>query len=402
MLGNILEVSSKAKRGGRVPIKIALLKIHEDTEETNKNGLHWKEEYVANAMSSVVNMPITASFADETKSVPLDHGFTGEEVDENGIREPLFENSEVVGTFESASIENIVVNDKEIKALVATGVLYYQRYPNFVKWVRKNYALGNVDTSVEIMGLEENDNKIVYEESEPTQDFRTPMSYLYSSSSIISVEPADDDAIVLEVAQKKQDLNKEENKKMELNMEELKSAIHSTIAECNNKDAEFNQKIAELNEVVEQKDTVISEKEATITELNATVEQVKKALADLEAERDAYWAERDALIKELGELKAAKRIAEMNEAISVYSEDEQKYAESEINSFKENPLESEICTITNKINAEIVANQKKAENEAIVAEQNSAKENKENETIDIFSEMCSETQDEDDEDTNIF
>ena len=30
MLNNILEISSRAKRGGRVPIKIALLKIHEN------------------------------------------------------------------------------------------------------------------------------------------------------------------------------------------------------------------------------------------------------------------------------------------------------------------------------------------------------------------------------------
>ena len=34
---NILEISKRATRGGRVPIKIALLKIHDDTSETNDN-----------------------------------------------------------------------------------------------------------------------------------------------------------------------------------------------------------------------------------------------------------------------------------------------------------------------------------------------------------------------------
>mgnify|MGYP003415454206 FL=1 len=50
---------------------------------------------------------------------------------------------------------------------------------------------------------------------------------------------------------------------------------------------------------------------------------------------------------------------------------------------------------------DIVAKQKKAEAEAVVAEQNSVKEQKETEVVDIFSEMCSETQTED-EDVNIF
>lgn len=42
MLGNILEISNKSSKNGRVPIKVALHKIHDDTQETNANGLHWK------------------------------------------------------------------------------------------------------------------------------------------------------------------------------------------------------------------------------------------------------------------------------------------------------------------------------------------------------------------------
>lgn len=397
MLGKILEISKQTSKGGRVPIKIALLKIHEDEKETNKNGLHWKEEYVLNAIDSVKLMPICASFCDETKSTPLDHGLTGEEIDNNGVREPLFENSETVGCFESANIEDVNVNGNDIRALVANGFLYNQRYPNFVKWVRQNKALGNVDSSIEIMGLETNDNKIVYEESEPKDEFRTPKEFVFSGTSILSVSPADDNAIVLEVAQKQE--NKEDKT---LDEKELKELIQSTISETNSKNEELLAKITELNSTINEKDSVIAEKEEKIVELNATVEQVQKALDDLKKEHETYWAERDALEKELGALKAKARIGELNAAIEGFSDEEKKYAESEINSFNEKPLEGNIDAIVDKIYAGIGQASKKADAEAKVAEQNSAKENKDNEVIDIFSEMCSETQDTDEEDVNIF
>lgn len=397
MLGKILEISKQTSKGGRVPIKIALLKIHEDDKETNKNGLHWKEEYVLNAIDSVKLMPICASFCDETKSTPLDHGLTGEEIDNDGVREPLFENSETVGCFESANIEDVNVNGNDIRALVANGFLYNQRYPNFVKWVRQNKSLGNVDSSIEIMGLETNDNKIVYEESEPKDEFRTPKEFVFSGTSILSVSPADDNAIVLEVAQKQE--NKEDKT---LDEKELKELIQSTISETNSKNEELLAKITELNSTISEKDSVIAEKEEKIVELNATVEQVQKALDDLKKEHETYWAERDALEKELGALKAKARIGELNAAIEGFSDEEKKYAESEINSFNEKPLEGNIDAIVDKIYAGIGQASKKADAEAKVAEQNSAKENKDNEVIDIFSEMCSETQDTDEEDVNIF
>lgn len=397
MLGKILEISKQTSKGGRVPIKIALLKIHEDEKETNKNGLHWKEEYVLNAIDSVKLMPICASFCDETKSTPLDHGLTGEEIDNDGVREPLFENSETVGCFESANIEDVNVNGNDIRALVANGFLYNQRYPNFVKWVRQNKVLGNVDSSIEIMGLETNDNKIVYEEAEPKDEFRTPKEFVFSGTSILSVSPADDNAIVLEVAQKQE--NKEDKT---LDEKELKELIQSTISETNSKNEELLAKITELNSTISEKDSVIAEKEEKIVELNATVEQVQKALDDLKKEHETYWAERDALEKELGTLKAKARIGELNTAIENFSDEEKKYAESEINSFNEKPLEGNIDAIIDKIYAGIGQASKKADAEAKVAEQNSAKENKDNEVIDIFSEMCSETQNADEKDVNIF
>ena len=386
MFNNILEISKRAIRGGRVPIKLALLKIHEESTETNTNGIHWDETYVTNAIESAKMMPICASFLDETKSAPFDHGLTGESIDDNGVREPLFENSETVGVIESASIEKVTVGDSEIKALVGNGYLYNQRYPNFVKWVRQNYALNKVDSSIEIMGLESNDNKITYLEEKPTDKFRTPKDFVFSGTAILSVTPADTNAIVLEVAEKNK---KEENKNMEFDVNELKTVIHSAITESNSKNEELTAQIAELNSQLVDKDN-------TITELNATVEQVQKALDDLKKEHETYWAERDALEKELGKLKAEKRIGELNSAIAEYSEEEQKYAESEINSFKENPLEGDIDAIKSKICVGIVEKQKA---DAKNSEINSRQEEK---VEDIFSEMCEEKSEENDEDVNIF
>ena len=140
MINNVLEISKRSAKGGRVPIKIALLKIHEDANETNRNGIHWDETCVKNAMESAISMPICAEFIDEDKSIPLGHGLTGIVINDDGISEPVFENSETVGCFESGMIENININGNEIKALTAKGYLFNQRYPSFVKWVRENYT----------------------------------------------------------------------------------------------------------------------------------------------------------------------------------------------------------------------------------------------------------------------
>lgn len=352
--------------------------------------MHWKEEYVVNAIDSVKFMPICATFCDETKSTPLDHGFTGEDVDSEGIREPLFENSETVGCFESANIENVTINGNEIKALVATGFIYSQRYPHLLKWIRENHALGKVDTSVEIMGLETNNNKIIYEESDPKQDYRTPKEFIFTASSLLSVMPADENAMVLEVAQKKE--NKEDKS---LNEKELKDLIQSTILETNSKTEELNKKIAELNSAISEKDSVIATKDEKISELNATVEQIQKALDDLKKENETYWAERDALEKELGELKAKARLGELNSAIEGFSDEEKKFAESEINSFNENPLEGSISAIVSKIYAGIGENYKKNEESNRTSECNSSKDD-----LDIFAEINSV--EDNDSDTNIF
>ena len=386
-MSHILEISKKANRAGRVPIKIALLKIHDDAEETNLNGLHWDETYVTNAIESLKMMPICAEFCSEDKDVPVGHGLTGSETNEKGLDEPIFENSEAVGVIEKGSIETVEINGEEIKALCGSGYLFNQRYPKFVKWVRANHALGNVDTSIEIVGLESNANKIVYLEDEPKEEFRTPCEFSFSGTAILSVTPSDSNAIVLEIAQKKE----QEEKEIMFDEKTMRDVIVSAINETNSKNDELNATITELN-------SIIAERDNTIVELNATVEQVRKALADLEAERETYWAEREALQKELGELKAKARLGELNAAIENFTDEEKAYAEVEINSFNEDPMAGDVDAIVSKIYAGIGTATKKAEADAKVAEQNAKKEDAD---LDIFSEVNS-AEDESNEDVNIF
>jgi DNA repair exonuclease SbcCD ATPase subunit len=271
--------------------------------------------------------------------------------------------------------------------LCGSGYLFNQRYPKFVKWVRANHALGNVDTSIEIVGLESNANKIVYLEDEPKEEFRTPCEFSFSGTAILSVTPSDSNAIVLEIAQKKE----QEEKKIMFDEKTMRDVIVNAINETNSKNDELNATITELN-------STIAERDNTIVELNATVEQVKKALADLEAERETYWAEKEALQKELGELKAKARLGELNSAIENFTDEEKAYAEVEINSFNEDPMAGDVDTIVSKIYAGIGAASKKAEADAKVAEQNSAKDDA---GLDIFSEVNS-VEDDSNEDVNIF
>lgn len=384
MHNNILEISSKTSKDGRVPIKIALLTIPDNETETNENGIHWIREYVEQNIDTVKMMPICAEFSSDDKDVPLGHGLTGVTVDENGISEPQFLNSDTVGVMEYGTIETIKdVNGNDVDALVGNGYLYNQRYPALVSWVRENFATGRVDTSIEITGKLENNNKIIYLEETPTEEYRSPMVFSFTGTALLSIPPADPSAIVLEVAQKKDHI-KEETENMEFDINEIKSAIQTTMSELCSKNDEYESKIAELNSVIAEKDAIIAEKDNTIVETNATVEQVQKALADLEAERQGYWAEREALEKELGELKAKARLGELNSAIENFSDEEKKYAEVEINSFNEDPMKGDISAIVNKIYAGIGQASKQAETEK-VNEINSM--NNKVDIEDIFSEM---------------
>ena len=197
---------------------------------------------------------------------------------------------------------------------------------------------------------------------------------------------------------------------MEFNMEDIKNTISATISELNDKSQAYETQISELNSVVEAKDAEIAEKDAKIVELNASVEKIQATLDQLKKDHETYCAEREILEAELAKAKVAEKLGELDNALGEFNEDEKAIAKediekltSEINTAtKKEDLEnvtSEINSITDKICKNIVMTQKKAQEEARIAEQNSVKDIPKVE--DIFSEMFTEKLTTE-EDINIF
>ena len=383
-MNKVLEMSKRMSKGGRKRIRMVLLTIHKDGE-MNKNGITWEEQNVLNNLESIKNIPICATFIDEDKTILFDHGYTETVELDDGKSEPLFNNSEVVGTIEKAKIEDLEIDGGVRRVLVGYGYLYCQRYFALCEKLMEDIAVSSVKSSIEVMGKEENNSKIVYDGGYKEKG-RKPSSFDFSATCLLGVEEADDSCYVLEVAENQ---NKEEQKTM--GEKEMREIITSVITETNSKNDELNTKIEELNSTIESKD-------AEIKELNDKV----NANADADKEKDEKIEEltkkNEELEKELNECKKAEKKAALDKAIGEFSEDEQKYAESEINSFRENPLEGDVDAVVNAIHAGIGRASKKAEADAKIAEQNAKKEDAD---LDIFSEVNS-AEDELNEDVNIF
>ena len=378
-MNKILEINKRISKGGRKNIRMVLLTIHEEGE-MNRNGITWVEQYVLDNLESIKGIPICATFLDEDKENLYDHGYTETVESEDGKSEPLFLNSESVGVIEDAKIEVIEIDGETKKVLVGYGYIFCQRYPNLCEKLESS----KVKSSIEIMGTDENNRKIIYDGGYKEKG-RKPMVFDFTGTCLLGVLEADENCYVLEVAENK-------NKEEKLNMDENKiiEVIQKAITETNAVKADTETKIAELNSQIEAKDAEIKEANEAkeVAENNASEKDSK--IAELEAE--------NAKLKE--ELAACKKreACEAFDAMLVnYTDDEKKCVESEINAYKENPLDGNADEIISKICRNIVENQKKAEADAKIAEQNEAKEN---ETIDIFSEVNSD--EEKDEDTNIF
>lgn len=394
----IFELSSKKHKNGRRPFKASLYELQppecvvDDVgTKYNKNGITFLEEYASQTLDSIKDMSVRVEFIDDERTMILAHGDTG--VSNDGL--PLFNNATTIGHFTNGYIADVTLNGETKRCVCGDGYLDEMAYQPFIQSLETQLSNGNsVDGSIEIYRTDNND-AIVYKKGW-LEKGRIPTEYIHSGWDMV-INPADTSSTLLELNNSK--TNKEDKT---LGEKELKELIQTTISETNSKNEELVAKITELNSTISEKDSVIAEKEEKIVELNATVEQVQKALDDLKKEHETYWAEREALEKELGELKAKARIGELNSAIEGFSDEEKKYAESEINAFNEKPLEGNVDVIVSKIFAGIGQASKKASDEARVAEQNSAEDNKENEVVDIFSEMCSTEQDNAEEDINIF
>lgn len=383
----IFEISSKKTKNGKRKFKAILYKIHPDScvidntgTEFNLNGITWIEKYCQNNIDSISGMSVTVEFLDDERVEILGHGDTGVE---DGI--PIYNNATMIGHFEKGYITDMEVNGEMCRVCVGEGYLDYMRYKPFIDSIETRINNGEtIFGSIEIMGIPENENKISYLDGWKPEG-RIPTEFVHSGWAILSIKPSDDKSTLVEINQ-----NQVKEDKFKMDEKELKAIIESTIKETNSQNDELSNTITELNSTIVEKDNAISE-------LNASVGQLQKALDDMNKERETFWEEKRIIEEELAKVRVAQRLGEFNSAIEVYSEEEQKYAEVEINAFKEDALNGNIDTVISKICVGIVNKQK--ENEK-VAEQNSA--NEDNNVEDIFSEVNSADGTEANEETSIF
>ncbi len=401
----IFELSSKKHKNGRRPFKASLYELQppecvvDDVgTKYNKNGITFLEEYASQTLDSIKDMSVRVEFIDDERTMILAHGDTG--VSDDGL--PLFNNATTIGHFIKGYIADITLNGETKRCVCGDGYLDEMAYQPFIQSLETQLNNGNsVDGSIEIYRTDNND-AIVYRKGW-LEKGRIPTEYIHSGWDMV-INPADSSSTLLELNNSK--TNKEDNT---LDEKELKELIRSTISETNSKNEEFIEQINELNSTINEKDSIIAEKEEKIVELNTSVEQLQNALDQLKKDHETYWAERDLLERELVKAKVAEKLGELDSTLSEFNEEEKSVAKDDIDTLKANlnscekkeelnNATAEINSIKSKICMSIVEKQKKKK----IAEQNSEKENKNNEVIDIFSEMCSEVQDKDKVDVNIF
>lgn len=377
----LFEINNKQeKKTGYKRFKLILAEIYDKScivDETgtkyNDNGITWIDEYVENVKDTLIGSSVTVEFTDDSKTDILGHGETGEYKD--GV--PLLSNATTIGHFDKAYMDEVTDDDGETKKVfVGEGTLDYMRYSDCIDLLSEK--LSNNETiygSVEIVRTE-NNPALVYLYG--YKDIgRIPTEFEFSGYALLGcgVQPSDHTASLLE-------LNNKNNKNEEeiITMDEktlgmITDSIKATISECNSKNEEFESKITELNSALEIKTNENND-------LSDKIEKLQKAIQDMETEREGFYAERDALEKELGTLKAEKRLAEMNAALANFTDEQKEYAKAEIEAFNADPIKSEINSITAKIyegigKATIASEAEKAK---IIAEQNSKK-------IDIFADV---------------
>lgn len=351
-----LEISQATNPNGRRKVKLALHEIYPDRTQWNRNGITYLEQYTRDNADSVKGMPLCAEFLDDDKDIPYGHGLTGH------IKSmPVFENSVQVGVCEDWSIEDIEIEGETHRCLCATGYINEGRYPKFVKWIEDQVANGEtLRGSVEFVGTKDNDGEIIYDGGWK-EEGRVPMIYDYSGYCILSVKPSDPSAILIELNQFKNNLEDVEmNEEFRKALSDLQSEVISAFkdtrkVEVNNEItslesqiAELNSKIAELNAQIEEKDKEIEELNRKCDEANAEVTKKEEEVNSKVEELNSAIAEKDA---ELNEMKKANRVAELNQALSSFTDEEKTYAKDEIDAFNADPFSVEINQITTKIEA---------------------------------------------------
>lgn len=398
------ELSNKVSGDGNRHFKMILHTIYPDDcinvgteagEEYNKNGITFIREYCEKALPTINGAWLRTEFVDEDRTEILGHGQTG--IHEDGY--PIFENASTIGQFTNGYIEDIETDDGTITVVIGEGEIDAQCYNNFVMKLDEDISNGNYPSgSVEIMRLPQNDG-IVYLYGYKEKG-RIPVEFKYSGYALLGVAPADDNAKLVELNEEETPMNENEVKQL------IQSAVAETLSAQENIDnvkAECEQAIADAKAECEEKvNKAIAEKneiEASVSQLQEALDAVNEEMNEWHRKYDELWEQHKVIEKALAEAQAKERLDSLDKAIETFSEDEIAYAQEEIDKFKENPIESEINSVVNKIYEGIGINAKKASDEAKVNETNS--EHEEAKIEDIFGaiEFVDTKKDEDD---NIF
>ncbi|KAF6630915.1 hypothetical protein H6F38_13830 [Paenibacillus sp. EKM208P] len=380
---SILELSQRQNAAGRRYIKWVVHEIQNDPTKWNKNGISWNEQYVNNNIESAKNMPIVVQFLDYNMSEPWGHGYLSEIKD----NEPVFVDSVVVGVTDNAYVDNVEVNGKTIRALIAEGYIFEQRYSTFVDWLKGEMFDGNLpETSVEIGKKKDSSNEVIIYDGGWKEKGRVPMIYDYSGSAILGIEPSDDNAVLLELnnrTHKEKKMDKTENALIV----ELNNKIETKTNEINS----LTNKIGSLEKTISEKETEISELNSTLTnEKNKSLEENEKLNVEINSTKTVLQereSEIASLTSEINELKAFKKstedkelVAELNNSLARYTDKEKEAAKEKIETFSAEPSREKMVTILSEINSYITKT---------ILEQRESKNNKTelNSAADVYGDI---------------
>lgn len=384
-MNKCFELSSKKYKNGRRKFTAVLYKLQPPESvidgvgtQYNKNGLTFLEEYSSAQLESIKDMSVTVSFLDEERTQILDHGFT-EMNTKDGL--PTFDNATTIGHFTKGYIDDVEINGEMVRCVLGDGFLDEMRYHAFIEKLDEDLANGDsIEGSIEIYRDEDHET-IVYANGYRDKG-RIPQYFIHSGWSMV-MNPADTNSQLLELNENQ---NKEEKNEMDEN--KIIEVIQKAITETNSVKADSEAKIAELNTQIEAKDAEIKELNEAKSVAEATATEKDGKIVELQAENEK-------LKEEVADFKKKELNSAFDEKLSVYTDEQKACVESEINSYKENPMDGDADAIISKICVNIVAKQME---DAKVVEQNSAKED---DKVDIFSEVNS-AEEEEDEDVNIF
>lgn len=389
------ELSERMNKTGQRTFKIILHEIYPDDciDEANqvgtiynKNGITWIREYCENVKDTIKDRSLRAEFLDDDRTEICGHGETGAE---DGL--PIFENADILGHFTNAYID--VVKDEdgtEHTVMIGEGYIDEMCHKNFVAKLEQDIANNNPPFgSVEILRTE-NNPAIIYKYGYKEKG-RIPTEFEYSGYALLGVAPADDQARIVEL----NDHNEEDE--CHMTEAEIKALVEQTVNEMSTHTAEINEcksdceaKIAEANAAVEAAVSEKNEIEASAQQVQAALDDLRKEYEELNKKYDELWEEKRVLETALAEARAKERIAELDEAIAKFTDEQRAYASAEIESFKADPENCEINSVVDKILREIGSKTvEDAANEAkISAEQNAFHKT---EDIDIFGDIAVST-----------